>query len=77
MICTIIINTDEPAALLQAGDVVDHHGSRGVVTGVDLADNDRELGPMFVIELEGGEEIRARSCACRVLVPSPARGMLP
>lgn len=74
----IEIVTDKPKGrLLQCGDVVDHHGRRGTVRGIDLQDQDDELGPMFMIELDDGEEIFARTCACRVLEEAPAsRGLL-
>ena len=69
------IVTGKPRArLLQCGDVVEHHGRRGTVRGFDLQDQDAELGPMFLIELDdGGEEIFARTCACRVLEKAPGR----
>ena len=72
------IVTGKPRArLLQCGDVVEHHGRRGTVRGFDLQDQDAELGPMFLIELDGGgEEIFARTCACRVLEEAPASGEL-
>ncbi len=69
----ITIETDK-RRLLQAGDVVDYHGRRARVTGVDLEDNDVELGPMFVITFEDdGIEQLLRSSACRIVEKSPAR----
>lgn len=64
----IEVVTDKPKGrLLQVGDLVDYHGRRGTVSGIDLQEQDTELGPMFLIELEDGGEIFARTCACRVL----------
>lgn len=69
----ITIETDT-GKLLQAGDVVDYRGRIADVTGVDLNDNDAELGPMFVLTFrDDGTEQLCRSSACRVLIPSPAR----
>lgn len=64
----IEIITDTPRGrMLQVGDVVEYYGHRGTVTGVDPQDHVAMLGPMFLIELDDGGEIFARTCACRVL----------
>lgn len=43
----IEIVTDKPKGrLLQVGDLVDYHGRRGTVAGVDAQDDDTELRPM-------------------------------